>query len=238
MALIGEGCFIAWYDMKPGHEAEHDNWHTHEHMIERVAIPGFRRGRRYRNLNGAPRVGVLYEVDTLSTLASQAYLERLNNATPWTSRTLPNFAGMNRSLCRMAATHGHGSGGYLLTIQCSPRASEADRLRDWLATTALPALSHRAGLCGGHLLIADQGVSTIGTQEKSLRGQADTVADWVVLIEAYDRPALEQALAELSGAHGLPGNGARELLVSGVFNLDFLLDEAEAKRIWQPPAPA
>src|SRR3954469_20132037 len=85
MTMPGSGCFIAWCDVQLGRETEHDHWHTHEHMIERVAIPGFRRGLRYRSLMGSPRLCIIYEVDSLQTLASPAYLERLNNPSPWTT---------------------------------------------------------------------------------------------------------------------------------------------------------
>jgi hypothetical protein len=59
MAIPGTGCFVAWYDLQPGREADHDEWHTHEHMIERVAISGFLRGLRYRSLTGSPRTCVI-----------------------------------------------------------------------------------------------------------------------------------------------------------------------------------
>lgn len=79
MTLSGAGCFVGWYDLTAGDENEHDNWHTHEHMIERVAIPGFLRGSRYRAIDGAPRVCIVYQGETLATFTSDAYLERLNS---------------------------------------------------------------------------------------------------------------------------------------------------------------
>ena len=48
MAMPGTGCFVAIHDLMRGREADYENWHTHEHMIERLAIPGFLRGLRYR----------------------------------------------------------------------------------------------------------------------------------------------------------------------------------------------
>src|SRR5262245_40452423 len=117
MALPGSGCFVAWHDLQPGREADHDHWHTHEHMIERVAIPGFLRGLRYRSAGGSPRVCTIYHAESVATFTSPVYLERLNSPTPWTRQVLPLFVGMNRTLCTVASTHGHGIGGHLLTIQ-------------------------------------------------------------------------------------------------------------------------
>jgi hypothetical protein len=48
---------------------EHDRWHTHEHLLERLSIPGFRRGTRWGATDGVPRYIVSYEVDSLDTLA-------------------------------------------------------------------------------------------------------------------------------------------------------------------------
>jgi hypothetical protein len=235
MAIAGKGCFVAWYDLRPGGETDHDHWHTHEHMIERVAIPGFQRGLRYRSLAEGPRVCVIYQVEALETLASPAYLERLNNPTSWTTRSMPLIHGMNRTLCRVAATYGHGIGGYLLTIQLAPRIGSENGLRSWLGGEALPALAARAGLCGARLLIGDREVSQIKTQEKELRGGSDAVADWVVLVEGYERAATEHALAELLGAAGLAAHGAADRPTPGLYSLDFLVGENEAKAIWRAP---
>ena len=235
MALPGKGCFVCWYDLKPGRDADHDHWHTHEHMIERVAIPGFLRGCRYRSLISSPRTCVIYHVEQVSTLNLPPYLARLNDPTPWTTRTLQQFDGTNRTMCSVASSHGLGIGGYLLTIQLSAKAGQGDALQAWLSDDALPALSARAGLCAAHLLIGDQDVSNTPTEEKKLRGTPDAVADWIVLVEAYDQAVLEQARAELLGRDGLFGHGAEEGPLVGLYSLDFSLDEAEAKRVWRHP---
>lgn len=237
MAMQGKGCFIAWYDLKPGREADHDHWHTHEHMIERVAIPGFQRGFRYRTLTGSPRLCVMYRTETLATLTSDSYLERLNNPTPWSTRTLPLFVGMNRTLCTVAATHGNGIGGYLLTIQLSAKQGEEARLRDWLSNSALPSFASRAGLNGAHLLLGDRTSSEAKSEEKELRGVPDRIADWVLLVEGYDRSAVEMAQAELNGSEGLTAHGAAaEAMAIGLYSLDYTIGEDEAKRAWRKPS--
>ena len=235
MAMPGTGRFVGWYDLQPGGEADHDHWHTHEHIIERVAIPGFLRGFRYRSLSGSPRVCIIYQAETLATLDSPAYLERLNDPTPWSSRTLQLFAGMNRTMCAVASSHGLGIGGYLLTIQLSALPGREDGLRAWLSEHALPDFAARAGLCGGHLLTGDRSVSETPTQEKELRGAPDEIADWVVLVEGYDHAAVAQARAELLGADGLLGHGGGEGPVAGLYTLDYTLGEDEAKRAWRKP---
>jgi hypothetical protein len=48
MPLRGSGFLALWNDFDPAREAEYECWHTFEHVPERVGIPGFLSGRRYR----------------------------------------------------------------------------------------------------------------------------------------------------------------------------------------------
>ena len=55
MALLGLGVFVAWHGITAGREVDYERWHSHEHMLERVGIPGFLRGRRYVTTADSPR---------------------------------------------------------------------------------------------------------------------------------------------------------------------------------------
>ena len=79
MPLLGAAAMLLSFDIAPEAIDEHDHWHTHEHLPERLAIPGFLRGTRWVALRGQPRYLVLYEVAQLATLTSDAYLARLNS---------------------------------------------------------------------------------------------------------------------------------------------------------------
>ena len=48
------GVIAIWHDVLPEAKDEFYEWHSREHMPERVGIPGFRRGRRYLAVSGAP----------------------------------------------------------------------------------------------------------------------------------------------------------------------------------------
>ena len=98
------------FDIDPEAIDEHDQWHTHEHLPERLSIPGFRRGTRWVATEGKPRYMVLYEVESLHVLASEAYLARLNNPTPWAIRMMPHYRGMRRGLCAVVGSFGLGQG--------------------------------------------------------------------------------------------------------------------------------
>ncbi len=226
MTLLGTGAMIFWHDIA-GDEADYNHWHAFEHMPERVGIPGFHRGRRYVAAEGAPRYFNMYETENAAVLTSPAYLERLNDPTPWTTASLPKFRNSNRTLCRVTASFGNGTGGILLSIQLAPEPQQDDALRQWLVDTVLPELATRPGLVGAHLLEGDPEASQVETGEKALRDRPDEVADWVLLVEALDRAALRPVRdAELAG-ESLLAQGAGEIQNVAVYDMLHVLNERE-----------
>jgi hypothetical protein len=196
MGWTGLGALIAWHDVEPGHHGKYLHWHSHEHMPERLAIPGFLRGRRYSVVGPGPQFLIIYEVTDLEVFATPAYLERLNNPTDWTRRIMPSLWSMNRSLCRVEASDGVGVGRFMLTIQFSPAPGQEAALQATL-TEEIQALVKGEGLCAAHLLMADRDKSGTPTRERSLRTGPDTIADWVLLIEGYDESAVARPEANL-----------------------------------------
>tara|TARA_B100001123_G_C15312272_1_gene1024843 strand:- start:2187 stop:2873 length:687 start_codon:yes stop_codon:yes gene_type:complete len=193
MSLLGNGAMVVWCDSTA--PDDHDDWHSHEHLSERLSVPGFRRGRRGVATDGEPRYVVIYEVDDLSVLTSQPYLDRLNNPTPWTRRSLPTLRNVNRSLCSVTASFGSGIGTHLLTINLAPEPERATDLKNWLVNETLPGLSTRAGVVGASLLECDRIASQVDTEEKRQREAPDAIADWILLIEGYD-PSSIQSLTQ------------------------------------------
>lgn len=218
MPLLGTAAMLLSFDVLPEAVAEHDHWHTHEHLPERLAIPGFLRGSRWVALPGQqPRYMVLYEVRDLATLDSEAYLARLNQPTPWTRKMMPHYRSMQRGLCAVVASAGLGSGHLALLTRFSPAPGAA------LASEQLARLAQRPGLGGVHLL---QGaLAAQMTQEQRIRG-ADAGVDGALLVTGYDQPALEAlARTELS-PNALQAQGA-QAVVHTLYRLDYTLMAAE-----------
>jgi hypothetical protein len=202
MGWAGSGALIAWHDVEQGREAEYLDWHSHEHMKERLAIPGFLQGRRYSAVGSGPQFLILYTVKVSDVFASQTYLERLNHPSEWTQQVMPALRNMNRSLCRVEASSGFGAGCYLQTIRFTPELGREAHLRGVLTSEA-QLLAAQRGLCAVHLLSVDQDRSRTPTREAVLRGGQDAVADWVLLVEGYDEAAVAQdrsVLLRQSGA--------------------------------------
>lgn len=228
MALIGKGVMAFWHDIAEDAEADFLHWHTYEHMPERVGIPGFRRGRRYVAVGDGPKYFTFYETESLATLTSKPYLDRLDDPTPWTQRSVSNFRNSNRTLCVVLATYGHGEGAAMLTVRFSPADGKDEALRGWLADTLLPELARRPGMVGAHLLRGDPAASRTETGEKALRATPDEVADWVALVEAIEPEVLAGLRqVELSDA-SLAEHGAADL-AAGVYRLHCALGEDELR---------
>ncbi|MFT3957263.1 MAG: hypothetical protein QM722_23635 [Piscinibacter sp.] len=208
MPLLGSAAMLLSFDIAPEAIEEHDRWHTHEHLPERLGIPGFLRGTRWVATAGEPRYMVLYEVRDLQTLASEAYLARLNNPSPWTQRMMPFYRGMRRGLCTVLGSAGFGQGGTAALIRFGAEDAGSERLQRWLLDEVLPAVPGTAGLGSAHLLQGAQAAAM--TNEQRIRG-ADRGVDSALIVSGYDGAAVAAFAERLCAADHLPGHGARDL---------------------------
>jgi hypothetical protein len=58
------GILAIWNDIDDSVAADYEHWYQRQHLYERVSIPGFRYGRRYTVVEGAPKFFTYYETDT------------------------------------------------------------------------------------------------------------------------------------------------------------------------------
>jgi prophage antirepressor-like protein len=189
MSLLGPAAMLLSFDIAADAIAEHDDWHTHEHLPERLSIPGFIRGTRWISLRGQPRYFVMYEVAQLATLSSEAYLQRLNNPTPWTSKIMTHYRSMRRGLL------GNGQlwlRSHTVCWSLQNRKPAETRLRTWLVGQVLPQLRRRPV---SPVFTSEGTLTPQMTNEQRIRG-ADAGVDWAILVTGYR----QEALAELSNA--------------------------------------
>jgi hypothetical protein len=222
MSFAGQGVVAIWNDILPEGRADFYEWHNREHIPERVAIPGFRRGRRYIALDGRPEFFTLYETDTPQVLAGEAYLTRLNNPTPWTRRATQHFRNTARSLCEVALSLGTGEGGTIVTLRYDVAVGREEEHRQFLVQRVLPSLADRPAIAGVHLCIADRGASSIETEEKKGRVDKAVIPNWVILLEGGGEVALLQAAAdEALPDEMLAGAGAKAPIERGLYQLQY-----------------
>jgi hypothetical protein len=195
--LAGEGAVAIWNGIAEEGRQDFYAWHLHEHMPERLGIPGFLRGRRYRAVDKAtqPEFFTLYETQTFEVTQGVDYLNRLNAPTAWTKRATSHFQTTSRSLTRVLASFGPGQGGALMTLRFDVPdevAAEVDALRHLLLT-----LSSAPEITGAHLLRSDDAASAAKTNESKGRNDIEAPANWVILVEACSAKALRPVLARL-----------------------------------------
>ena len=204
-------------DIASSVEPEYLEWLTKEHTIERVAIPGFVSARIFRAQHAAfGRYWILYELADASIVDSPAYLERLNNPTPWSTRMMPHLGNFVRGGGQIVATLGNGCGAALMPILI-------DSDLDVVETDNLMALSNVSGVVAVRILQTDQGRTAVTSSERTLR-TGDQSFSTLLMIEALDLDAAisakEQLQSSLLQIARLENGKRADLVYSLIFHLN------------------
>jgi hypothetical protein len=116
--MTQQGILAIWNDCRAGREAEFETWFQGEHLLERLAVPGFLFGRRHQAISGACGYFNFYLVETPAVLTSKPYLERLDHPTPMTRKVMSEiFINMNRTICHRTLRRGGFRGAYAVTAR-------------------------------------------------------------------------------------------------------------------------
>jgi hypothetical protein len=154
-----------WNDCREGREAEFEAWFQGEHLLERLAVPGFLFGRRHQAISGAAGYFNFYLVESPADLTSKPYLERLDNPTPMTKRIMSEvFLNMNRTVCRRTLRRGGFRGAYTVTVRFNAQPDETDLKR------RLDIALQDAAVAGGEIWIAVDPAGMPVSMEEKLRG--------------------------------------------------------------------
>src|SRR5690349_5728638 len=170
--LFGDAVMVNWSDVAAEHRRAYYEWHSREHMVGRVAIPGFRRGRRYIAARASRDFLVCYEVANVDVLTSKAYLDKANAPSALTQQTTPFVRNASRALARVRKSVGIGIGGAALTLRLDPAHDGTEALDAYLTSEVLPALSEVPEISGAHFCIADKEASSIVPVERQGRPTA------------------------------------------------------------------
>jgi hypothetical protein len=116
--MTQQGILAIFNDAAAGREAEFDHWFQVEHLLERLAVPGFLFGRRHQAISGSAGYFNFYLVESPEVLKSKPYLERLDNPTPMTKTIMSEvFLNMNRTVCHRTLRRGGFRGAYAVTVR-------------------------------------------------------------------------------------------------------------------------
>ncbi len=203
--LLGKGVMINWNNVEPGHRPAYDAWHCHEHMVGRLKIPGFLRGRRYIAHEAQRNFLTMYEVADLAVLTGADYLAKANKPSALTMRTTPLVLDSIRGLARVRVSLGVGTGGCALTLRFDPLQGREQTLEHYLVASALPAIAQRVDIAGAHLIVADRDASSMTPVER--QGRPTTLPNWIVLVEGFTFDAVSSAADTVLSDAQLTGQG-------------------------------
>ncbi len=219
MLQTGTAAMLLSFDIETAAIAEHDDWHSHEHVPERLAIPGFLHGSRWISRSAGPRYFVLYAVQSLAVLASPAYLARLNNPSPWTAKMMRSYIGMQRALCTVEAGFGAGLGATAVLIRFAAADGAGMTTQTWLKNEVLGNLSGRPGIVSSHLFVSS--LAAPMTREQQIRGQ-DASIPCALLVTGYDADAVTAiADTELARERFVAQGCASQGYDCGIYQLGF-----------------
>jgi hypothetical protein len=207
------GILIVWTGVTAERDALLNGWYNRQHLSERANVPGFRNGRRYKAVAGAPAYLAWYELESPAVFTSAPYTERQNNPTGWTQAVMPGFRDVTRVAGRVKARLGQGLGGACASWRLTPAAGTEERLTAWLRGEALPALlAENKDVVGAVLAAPIDAAEDAGatSNETRMRAQPDHPPCWGLLVECADVETARAAQEVLDPAtlalHGVERN--------------------------------
>jgi len=197
MPLAGTAFLALWNDIQRNREPEYDQWHTSEHVPERVAIDGFRGARRYVNrARDSHRYFTLYDVADLAVFDSPQYRDLVDHPTPWSAAMRADLDNFVRAVCETTFSSGVGIGAAMACL-CVPPDAAVETLHSALeAAATLPRVN------AVHLGARREGTgASFGAAAREPK--LPRLFDRIALIEALDRDAATDALARVQHAADL-----------------------------------
>ena len=230
-----KGFLGIWTDMDKDFIPRFREWHSKEHMVLRIATPGWYVGHRYYGLGDAPDFLICYETLEASDLGGKGYHQSLNVPDANTREALSHYRNSVRTIYRLV----HGSGErlptdspYYLTIrfECEPGG---EAVLHWFEKEHFPRIGKVQGVLRARLYEVDEGISQIMTEERKLYNAGPGKERFLATyeIEAAEIPQAE-AWQEAFAARGEYQNALRKMKVSrqDLFSLEFTIYPPKAKK--------
>lgn len=193
----------------------YNSWYSYEHVPERLAVPGFRRCRRFRAHGPGPLTTYLtmYDLTDLSVLTSPAYLERLNNPTPLTRATAP----LSRLVARGAFVqhrrwNASGIGGVVAVSTLAVGVEDLDDSPEPLFDPAVEGtLGYSQALVGVSVLGSEPAAARArdSTDEGRISAGDDEIVEDLLVLEAASTAQLEGWNTRLAAAGLIRSSPAR-----------------------------
>ncbi|WBU37903.1 hypothetical protein [Homoserinibacter sp. YIM 151385] len=188
---LGAGMLVNVISVDAEDLPDFEDWYSFEHFPERLAVPGFERGRRFVETAPEPASRPVeffsfYETAEMATLTSEPYLRALDTPTEWTRRIAGAFRGNERAVGRVTASEGVGTSGRVAVLRLSPVEGREGELREALQAAIARAVDDRAVL-GGFLVEGDGGATAAkdATAEGRSMAGSSSGAHWYAVLEVH-----------------------------------------------------
>lgn len=202
--MLGTAVLALWIDIDPAVRDECDTWYVNRHIADRIAVPGWRRARRYCAVGETcPATLALYEAEQPDDLISEDYLRLQREVDDTDRRMRAAFRNVVRDTFKVRHSAGAGEGGVMLSIRFQP---EPDKLTDESVVAkardaVIAPILALPGVIAAHLL--QQAPELRDAQDGHRKsGSSDARAHWVLLIEATQTDRIETILERLDHESG------------------------------------
>ncbi len=206
MTITPPGILAIFNNVTPGREAEFEEWFQHEHLQERLGVPGFLLGRRHEAVQGEPRYFNFYVTRSVESLSSPEYRNRLNDPTPLTRTVMSEiFKDMIRTVCEQSFRAGEMRGSVAVTARFAERPEEEGlkaMIRDFVRDKAVAL---------GEIWSAAHRADAPPSEEERLRG-GDRSMQACLLVETLRVPDAERIAAALAMRFAAADIGVYRLL--------------------------
>ena len=191
MTITRPGILAIFNNVAPGREAEFEEWFQHEHLQERLGVPGFLLGRRHEAVVGEPRYFNFYVTRSVEVLSSADYRMRLNKPTPMTRKVMTEiFKDMIRTVCHQSLRLGSMRGAIVVAARFSERPDEKA-----LKAELENLMEDKAVACGEIWSAASPGELPLSEEER-LRG-GDRRIEGCLMVETLRVRDAEQVIDAL-----------------------------------------
>ena len=194
------GMIVIWNDIKEEMRDEFVQWHSSEHLPERVSIPGFISGQRWYGEHASPQYLTTYVTQNTGVLTSDAYIQRLNDPTPWTLKTVAAFRHTCRAAGEVMWEYGSkkGYGGHILAIRIT-ELEDLTILTEYLNSLANSPEQCFAELLRARLVLTTPTASQLPTAERAVRTGDQNEPHMVLLLESFSGEApLRHTLSKIT----------------------------------------
>jgi len=191
---------VIWNDIKEEMRDEFIQWHSIEHLPERVSIPGFISGQRWYGEHASPQYLTTYVTQNAGVLTSDAYIQRLNDPTPWTLKTVAAFRHTCRAAGEVMWEYGSkkGYGGHILAIRIT-ELEDLTILTEYLNSLANSPEQCFAELLRARLVLTTPTASQLPTAERAVRTGDQNEPHMVLLLESFSGEApLRHAFSKIT----------------------------------------